>query len=90
MIKKAFLHFYLSSTLFIFLKENRTLFKAAEDSDAWSAYKAYVDDMVVDGCFNMVESTLDFFLQQTSPVAKPQPPLFEARLELEAPDMVFT
>ena len=73
----------------ILLQENRILFKAEEDSELWRDYLLYVDDAVIDGCFNMVECTLKFLLQQTDTRLQ-LAPLFEAKLELHAPDMIFT
>jgi len=71
------------------VEENRVLFKAEEDSEAWRNYMLYVDDAVIDGCFTMVECTLKFLLQQTDTRLQ-LAPLFEAKLELHAPDMIFT
>lgn len=65
-----------------------TLFKATENSDTWKAYVAYVDDMVVEGYFAAIECSLKFLLQQTNPKLG-LAPLFEAHLELVAPEMVF-
>ncbi|CAK8676513.1 unnamed protein product [Clavelina lepadiformis] len=70
------------------LEENLNLFKATADSDTWKAYVAYVDDMVIDGCFNAVECSLKYLLEQTE-TNQTMPPLFQAHLELNAPDMVF-
>merc|ERR1712136_408119 len=58
-------------------------------SELWRDYLLYVDDAVIDGCFNMVECTLKFLLQQTDTRLQ-LAPLFEAKLELHAPDMIFT
>uniref|UniRef100_F7AU91 AAA+ ATPase domain-containing protein n=1 Tax=Ciona intestinalis TaxID=7719 RepID=F7AU91_CIOIN len=70
------------------LQENQGLFKASADSEVWKAYVNYVDDMVVDGCFNAIECSMKFLLQQTDN-RQGLPPLFQAQLELHAPDMVF-
>uniref|UniRef100_H2YYB5 AAA+ ATPase domain-containing protein n=1 Tax=Ciona savignyi TaxID=51511 RepID=H2YYB5_CIOSA len=70
------------------LQENQELFKASPDSEVWKAYVNYVDDMVVDGCFNAIECSMKFLLHQTDH-RQGLPPLFQAQLELHAPDMVF-
>ncbi|KAK6170907.1 hypothetical protein SNE40_019193 [Patella caerulea] len=70
------------------LKENLEYFKADANSDIWKAYVDYVDEMIVDGYFNTIHCSLQFLLDNTSS-NKNSDPLFEARLELQVPDMVF-
>eukprot|EP00058_Branchiostoma_floridae_P010281 XP_002595769.1 hypothetical protein BRAFLDRAFT_200305 [Branchiostoma floridae] len=70
------------------LKENLTLFKADASSDIWKSYVDYVDDMVVDGFFNAIHCSVNYLLDNTDVKVSPAP-LFEARMELIAPDMVF-
>ena len=43
------------------IKENIEFFKANESSDQWAAYKAYIDDMVIDGFFNAILTSLEYF-----------------------------
>ncbi|XP_071954573.1 dynein beta chain, ciliary-like [Antedon mediterranea] len=69
------------------VKENLDLFKADASSDIWKAYVDFLDDMVVDGFFNCIHCSLNFLLENTN--TKSLAPLFEARLELQVPDMVF-
>ena len=69
------------------LKENLELFKADAESDIWKAYVDYVDDMVVDGFFSLIHCSLKFMLDNTE--STEMDPLFEAQLELIAPDMIF-
>ncbi|XP_066292954.1 dynein beta chain, ciliary-like [Branchiostoma lanceolatum] len=69
-------------------KENLGFFKAEEDTDIWRAYVDYVDDMVVDGFFNAIHCSLNFLLDIMGSKGQVSP-LFESRLELRAPDMVF-
>ena len=80
--------YFVSLTQIACIQENMEFFKASEDSETWKAYVLYVDDMVVDGCFNAIECSLKFMLQQTDPKTG-LAPLFQAQLELNAPDMVF-
>ncbi|KAI8492613.1 Dynein heavy chain 9, axonemal, partial [Branchiostoma belcheri] len=70
------------------VKENLGFFKAEEDTDIWRAYVDYVDDMVVDGFFNAIHCSLNFLLDIMGSKGQVSP-LFESRLELRAPDMVF-
>ncbi|KAM6951484.1 dynein beta chain, ciliary-like [Aplochiton taeniatus] len=70
------------------LKSNLALFRAEPLSEEWKAYVDYLDDMVIDGFFNSIESSLKFFLDNTDPRAGVAP-LFEAQLDLKVPDMVF-
>nr|P39057.1 RecName: Full=Dynein beta chain, ciliary [Heliocidaris crassispina]BAA00827.1 dynein beta-heavy chain [Heliocidaris crassispina] len=70
------------------MKENLDLFKAEASSDIWKAYVDYVDDMVIDGFFNCIHCTLTYLLENTDP-RHCAAPLFEARLELQVPDMIF-
>lgn len=70
------------------LQENKNLFKASEESDAWKAYVLYADDMVIEGFFLAVECSLKFFLHQTE-TKNGLASLFQAHLELNSPDMVF-
>ncbi|RDD42081.1 Dynein beta chain, ciliary [Trichoplax sp. H2] len=71
------------------LKENYELFEANEDSDIWRAYVDYLDDMIVDGFFNAIHCSLSYMLDNTDPKINTAP-LLEARLDLSAPDMIFT
>ena len=69
-------------------QENLELFKADADLDTWKAYVDYVDEMVVDGFFNIIHCSLSFLLENTA--AKLDiGPLFQAQLELQVPEMVF-
>ncbi|XP_077869744.1 dynein beta chain, ciliary-like [Saccoglossus kowalevskii] len=70
------------------VKQNMELFKADADTSIWKAYVDYLDDMVVDGFFTCIHCSLNYLLDNTDPKTTSQA-LFEARLELQAPDMVF-
>nr|KAG5690881.1 hypothetical protein BaRGS_028913 [Batillaria attramentaria] len=70
------------------LKQNLELLKADANTDIWKAYVDYVDEMIVDGFFNTIHCSLQFFLDNTDPKHVTLP-LFEARLELQVPEMVF-
>ncbi|XP_072167681.1 dynein beta chain, ciliary [Diadema setosum] len=70
------------------MKENLALFKAEAGSDIWKAYVDYLDDMVVDGFYSCILCTLNYLLENTD-LKQCIAPLFEARLELQVPDMMF-
>uniref|UniRef100_A0A3Q2SZQ2 Dynein axonemal heavy chain 9 n=1 Tax=Fundulus heteroclitus TaxID=8078 RepID=A0A3Q2SZQ2_FUNHE len=62
------------------------LFRAESSREEWRAYVEYIDDMVIDGFFSCIECSLKFFLDNTAATA----PLLEIRLDLQAPNMVFS
>ncbi|XP_071813348.1 dynein beta chain, ciliary-like isoform X2 [Apostichopus japonicus] len=70
------------------MKENLELFRGDAGTDTWKAYVDYLDDMVVDGFFNCIQCSLNYMLENTD-TKTCNSPLFEARLELQLPDMVF-
>ncbi|XP_043921477.1 dynein axonemal heavy chain 11 [Protopterus annectens] len=63
-------------------------FKADSTSTSWKAYVEHIDDMVLDGFFNTIMHSLDFFLENTDPFLNPLP-LFEVQMLLSAPEIVF-
>lgn len=69
-------------------KNNLELFKADASSDIWRAYVDYLDDMVLDGFFNCIHCSLNYLLENTDPKHNTTG-LFEAKLELQQPEMVF-
>ena len=64
------------------------MFKSDPGSDIWRAYVDYLDDMVLDGFFNCIHCSLSYLLENTD-TKHNTAPLFEAKLELQQPDMVF-
>ncbi|XP_077110730.1 dynein axonemal heavy chain 9 isoform X2 [Ranitomeya variabilis] len=70
------------------VQENMQLFSADPDSEVWTAYVDYIDDMVLDGFFNAIECSLKFILDNMDNKAGLSP-LFEVQLDLVVPDMVF-
>ncbi|KAJ8318719.1 LOW QUALITY PROTEIN: hypothetical protein KUTeg_003810 [Tegillarca granosa] len=71
------------------LKENLEFFKADSTTDIWKAYVDYVDEMIVDGYFNTIHCSLKFLLDNTDS-KNHLGSLFEAQLELQVPEMVFS
>uniref|UniRef100_A0A803TCU1 Dynein axonemal heavy chain 17 n=1 Tax=Anolis carolinensis TaxID=28377 RepID=A0A803TCU1_ANOCA len=68
--------------------ENLRLFAADPASDVWTAYLEHVDEMVLDGFFNVIERSLKYLLENTDPKAG-LAPLFKVQLDLSVPEMVF-
>ena len=59
------------------------MYNAGEESEIWKAYVDYVDEIVVDGFFNTIHCSLQYFLDNTDPSRANQDVLFEAKLELK-------
>ncbi|KAM6343872.1 dynein axonemal heavy chain 9 isoform 1-T1 [Alca torda] len=70
------------------VEENQNLLLADPASDVWKAYVDYVDEIVLDGFFTAIESSLKYLLENTDPKAG-LPPLFEVHLDLVIPDLIF-
>uniref|UniRef100_A0A671UN02 Dynein axonemal heavy chain 11 n=1 Tax=Sparus aurata TaxID=8175 RepID=A0A671UN02_SPAAU len=68
--------------------ENIVLFHADPTSEAWQSYLEYVDEMVVEGLFNYISHSLQFFMDNMESWPN-QKPLFEAQLMLSSSGMVF-
>ncbi|XP_032831905.2 dynein axonemal heavy chain 9 isoform X1 [Petromyzon marinus] len=71
------------------LKENLELLQADASSEEWQAYVEYVDEMVVDGFFTAIECSLKFLVENMD-ARTCGAPLFKVRLELVAPELVFS
>lgn len=71
------------------IKENMEYLQAQEDSEKWQRYIEYIDDIVLDGLFNCVHCSLSYFMDNTTKDKEGMPPLLEAKLELQSPEMVF-
>ena len=67
-----------------------SLFKATEDSEMWKDYVEYLDDLVLDGFFEAVHTSLQYLLQETDASKEELLPLNEVKLELQSPEMVFS
>jgi len=65
------------------LQENLELYRADETSDKWQAYVDYIDEITVDGFFNIIHCSLQYLLENTDPAQPNQDVLFESKLELQ-------
>ncbi|KAM6297516.1 dynein axonemal heavy chain 9 [Aegotheles albertisi] len=70
------------------VKENQSLLLAEPSSDIWKAYVDYLDEIVLDGFFTAIECSLRYLLENTDPKAG-LAPLFEVKLDLVIPDLIF-
>ncbi|XP_042198221.1 dynein axonemal heavy chain 9 isoform X3 [Callorhinchus milii] len=70
------------------VEENLILFQADATLDVWKTYVDYIDEMIIDGLFNAIECSLNYLVDNMDPKAGCGP-LFEAQLDLVAPDLVF-
>ena len=70
------------------VEENLKSFGADISSSTWQNYIEYLDEMVVEGFFQCILCSLNFMLTNTDSKLVSNP-LFEARLELQTPEMVF-
>lgn len=68
--------------VFFKLQENLELLQCDPSSEAWLAYVDYIDEMIVDGFFTVVQCSLKFLLVNTTE-SSDVAPLFEAVLELQ-------
>ena len=66
-------------------KEN---FRAQDDSKTWHAYLEYVDEIIITGLLNVVATSVGYILDETDPKLT-HGILFEVKLELEEPDIIF-
>lgn len=53
------------SFVFILFQDNLSLFKADPSSAQWRIYVEYIDEMLIDGFFDAIESSLKFFMENT-------------------------
>ncbi|XP_058249288.1 dynein axonemal heavy chain 11 [Hemibagrus wyckioides] len=75
-------------TIHSLLQENKNLYTADDDSEAWKEYVEYVDEMVVEGFFNAITYSLEFFVNNME-VSVRQAPLLEAQMVLSMSEIVF-
>lgn len=74
--------------LFYLLQENKSLYTADDGSEAWKQYVEYVDDMVMEGFFNAVTHSLEFFFNNMEGSVR-QAPLLEAQMMLSTSEIVL-
>ena len=71
------------------IKENEKLFNALENNaEHWNEYLNYVDEMITNGLLKTIAVSIGYILDETD-VKKNISPLFDAKLELCEPDIIF-
>ena len=68
--------------------ESQKLFHAIEGQQTWHEYLEFIDNLVIDGLLHAVATSIGFLLDETDP-SLTQGILFEVRLELSEPDIIF-
>ena len=69
-------------------EECQKLFRAVEGQETWHEYLEFIDNLVIDGLLHAVAASIGFLLDETDPTLT-QGILFEVRLELSEPDIIF-
>jgi dynein heavy chain len=70
------------------VEENQKYFQALESTESWQAYLEYIDKIVTDGLLLSIASSIGYLLDETDATLT-QGVLFEIRLELAEPDIIF-
>ena len=68
--------------------ENQKYFQALESTEIWQAYLEFIDNIVTDGLLLAIASSIGYMLDETDATLT-QGVLFEIRLELAEPDIIF-
>ena len=64
------------------------MFRAKDGASAWEDYLDYVDEIVVNGLLRSIASSIGYLLDETDPTLT-QGILFEIKLELQEPEIIF-
>jgi dynein heavy chain len=70
------------------IDECQKYYRANDSSDYWKAYLQYIDELVIDGLLNAMAASVGYLLDETDSYLT-QGVLFEVRLELSEPDVIF-
>lgn len=63
-------------------QQNKWLLKADSDSNEWKAYVEYVDEMVIESLYEIIDYNLNYLLEESDPTLNKRP-LFEVELLLD-------
>jgi len=64
------------------------LFKADADSDMWKAYVDYIDEIIIECLYEIIEFNLNYILTESDPTLNKRP-LFEVQLILDVCEISF-
>ena len=70
------------------VEENQKYFQALESTETWQKYLEFIDNIVSDGLLLAIASSVGYLLDETDATLT-QGVLFEIRLELAEPDIIF-
>ncbi|CAF1051829.1 unnamed protein product, partial [Rotaria magnacalcarata] len=70
------------------LKQSKWLLKADADADIWKAYVDYVDEMIIESLYEIIDYNLNYLLEESDPTLNKRP-LFEVELILDDLDLRF-
>lgn len=71
-------------------KENKNLLNVQdENSGMWKAYTVYVDKIILDGFYKIIQTSVNYILKETDFNKGSPDPLFEAQLQLKPPEILF-
>ncbi len=73
---------FVTFYLYFLLQQNKWLLKADADSDIWKAYVDYVDEMIIESLYEIIEFNLNYLLEESDPNLHKRP-LFEVQLILD-------
>lgn len=79
-------------TMFELIDTSRKTLEAQESSAEWKNYLKYIDDLVMNGFYNAVRTSLTYLLDNMTPAYLEKndlPPLLETKLELDAGELVY-
>ncbi|XP_023241616.1 dynein beta chain, ciliary-like, partial [Centruroides sculpturatus] len=71
------------------LQENKILFEADTNSEQWKDYVEYIDQIVINGLFNVIKCSLSYLIENTDEHSV-QAPFFEIFMELNGQEITFT
>ena len=69
------------------MQQNKWLLKADGDSDIWKAYVDYVDEIVIESLYEIIEYNLNYLLEESDPTLNKRV-LFEVQLMLDVKTFV--
>ncbi len=71
-----------------YITQCQKFFHAHDGTPEWEAYLEFIDDIITRGLLRGIASSMGYFLDETDPTLT-HGVLFEVRLELSEPDIIF-
>ena len=70
------------------VEQCKQFFRADDGADTWKAYLEYIDELVIEGLLKTMAASIGYLLDETDP-SLTQGILFEVKLELSEPDVIY-